>query len=85
MQVDLHGYTLIDAKKFVNRIINDCYKNGITELRLLVGYNSGNTLKSYFNNIEHYKENSKVINVYDNPVNSGEIVLIIKKKIKKRI
>ena len=52
MIIDLHNKTLAESKKIVNEEIDKAIKLNISQIRIIYGYNSGNTLKNYFTNIK---------------------------------
>lgn len=79
MIIDLHNKTLKEAKVIVNEEIDKAIKLKLSQIRIIYGYNSGNTLKNYFTNIKHY-DNSKVISIFEVPSNSGEAIINLKQK-----
>lgn len=79
MIIDLHGKTLAASKKIVNEEIDKAIKLNISQIRIIYGYNSGNTLKNYFTNIKHF-DNNKVISIFEVPNNNGEAILNLKIK-----
>ena len=81
MVIDLHGKTLAEAKKVVNEEINKAIKLKINQIKIIYGFNNGNTLKNYFTNIKHY-DNSKVLSIFEVPNNNGEAIINLKSSIK---
>lgn len=81
MIIDLHNKTLKEAKLIVNEEIDKAIKLNINQVRIIYGYNSGNTLKNYFTNIKHYDE-TKVVSIFEIPSNSGEAIINLKTKFK---
>ena len=81
MIIDLHGKTLKEAKLIVNEEIDKAIKLNLSQIRIIYGYNSGNTLKNYFTNVKHYDQN-KVISIFEIPNNSGEAIINLKTKFK---
>lgn len=79
MIIDLHNKTLKEAKTIVNEEIDKAIKLKLSQIRIIYGYNSGNTLKNYFTNIKHYDSN-KVISLFEVPGNSGEAIINLKIK-----
>lgn len=79
MIIDLHNKTLSEAKKIVNEEINKAIKLKLSQIRIIYGYNNGNTLKNYFTNIKHF-DNNKVISIFEVPNNSGEAIINLKIK-----
>ena len=77
MIIDLHGKTLKEAKVIVNEEIDKAIKLKLSQIRIIYGYNSGNTLKNYFTNIKHY-DSSKVISIFEVPNNNGEAIINLK-------
>ena len=45
--LDVHGLTLIQAKKVIIKAITDSYRNGISVLNINHGFNNGNKIKSW--------------------------------------
>ncbi|MBP5446029.1 MAG: Smr/MutS family protein [Acholeplasmatales bacterium] len=81
MIIDLHNKTLKEAKKIVNEEIDKAIKLKLSQIRIIYGYNSGNTLKNYFTNIKHYDSN-KVVSIFEVPSNNGEAIINLKTSIK---
>ena len=79
MIIDLHGKTLAESKKIVIDEIDKAIKLNISQVRIIYGFNSGNTLKNYFTNIKHY-DNTKVISIFEVPNNNGEAIINLKLK-----
>lgn len=82
MIIDLHNKTLSEAKRIVGEEIDKAIKLKLSQIRIVYGYNSGNTLKNYFTNIKHYDSN-KVLSIFEIPNNSGESIINLKTSIKK--
>ena len=81
MVIDLHNKTLVEAKKIVNEEIDKAIKLKLSQIRLIYGFNSGNTLKNYFTNIKHYDLN-KVTSIFEVPNNNGEAIINLKVSLK---
>ena len=81
MVIDLHNKTLAQAKKIVVEEIDKAIKLKLSQIRIIYGYNSGNTLKNYFTNIKHYDLN-KVTSIFEVPNNSGEAIINLKVSLK---
>lgn len=81
MIIDLHNKTLKEAKTIVNEEIDKAIKLKLSQIRIIYGYNSGNTLKNYFTNIKHYNQN-KVTSIFEVPNNSGEAIINLKVSLK---
>ena len=81
MIIDLHNKTLKEAKTIVNEEIDKAIKLKLSQIRIIYGYNSGNTLKNYFTNIKHYDQN-KVTFIFEVPNNSGEDIINLKVSLK---
>ena len=79
MYIDLHGKALAESKRIVNDEIDKAIKLNISQIRIIYGFNSGNTLKNYFTNIKHF-DNSKVISIFEVPNNNGEAIINLKLK-----
>ena len=79
MIIDLHNKTLKEAKQIVSEEIDKAIKMHISQVRIIYGYNSGNTLKNYFTNIKHF-DNDKVISIFEVPNNNGEAIINLKMK-----
>ena len=82
MIIDLHNKTLKEAKIIVNEEIDKAIKLKINQIRIIYGYNNGNTLKNYFTNLKHY-DNNKVLSIFEVPNNNGEAIINLKSSIKK--
>lgn len=50
MQIDLHNFTLKDAKEIINKNIEYCIKNNIYNLEIIHGFNNGSKIKNYLKN-----------------------------------
>lgn len=81
MIIDLHGKTLKEAKQIVNEEIDKAFKLKLSQIRIIYGYNSGNTLKNYFTNLKHYDQN-KVTSIFEVPNNNGEAIINLKVSLK---
>ena len=79
MVIDLHGKTLNESKKIVSEEIDKAIKIGLSQIRIIYGFNNGNTLKNYFTNIKHFDSN-KVISIFEVPNNNGEAIINLKMK-----
>lgn len=79
MIIDLHGKTLNESKKIVTEEIDKAIKLGLSQIRIIYGFNNGNTLKNYFTNIKHFDSN-KVISIFEVPNNNGEAIINLKIK-----
>lgn len=54
-------------------------KIGLSQIRIIYGFNNGNTLKNYFTNIKHFDSN-KVLSIFEVPNNNGEAIINLKTK-----
>ena len=81
MVIDLHNKTLAEAKRIVGEEIDKAIKLYISQIRIIYGYNNGNTLKNYFTNIKHYNKD-KVLSIFEVPSNSGEAIINLKVSLK---
>ena len=81
MIIDLHGKTLKEAKQIANEEIGKAIKLKLSQIRIIYGYNSGNTLKNYFTNLKHYDQN-KVTSIFEVPNNNGEAIINLKVSLK---
>ena len=79
MIIDLHGKTLKEAKQIVNEEIDKAIKIGLSQIRIIYGFNNGNVLKNYFTNIKHFDSN-KVLSIFEVPNNNGEAIINLKTK-----
>ena len=79
MIIDLHSKTLNESKKIVSEEIDKAIKIGLSQIRIIYGFNNGNTLKNYFTNIKHF-DNDKVISIFEVPNNNGEAIINLKMK-----
>ena len=79
MIIDLHGKTLNESKKIVNEEIDKAIKIGLSQIRIIYGFNNGNVLKNYFTNIKHFDSN-KVLSIFELPNNNGEAIINLKTK-----
>ena len=46
MVIDLHGKTLNESKKIVSEEIDKAIKIGLSQIRIIYGFNNGNTLSA---------------------------------------
>ena len=44
MQLDLHSFTLKEAKEIIKKEIINCYNNNINTLEIIHGYNNGTSI-----------------------------------------
>ena len=79
MIIDLHGKSLNESKKIVSEEIDKAIKIGLSQIRIIYGFNNGNVLKNYFTNIKHFDSN-KVLSIFEVPNNNGEAIINLKTK-----
>ena len=72
--LDLHGYTLDDAKIELDNFLNFVDKN-IDEVHVVHGYHSGNAIKNYLKHDFRHKRVKKNLH----SVNQGITILVLKK------
>ena len=73
--LDLHGYTLDDAKVELDNFINFVDKD-TDEVHVVHGYHSGNAIKNYLKHDFRHKRVQKKLH----SVNQGITILVMKKK-----
>lgn len=71
-ELDIHGYTELEAKKIIERYIASLPKN-VTSVRIIHGYHGGNSLKSLVR--DPHKIRSKRIKRRKLTMNQGETIL----------
>ena len=81
LTVLFHLVELTQIKPAITAQINKAIKMHLSQVRIIYGYNSGNTLKNYFTNIKHYDQN-KVTSIFEVPNNSGEAIINLKVSLK---
>ena len=81
MIIDLHGKTLSESRKIVSEEIDKAIKLNLSQIRIVYGFNSGNTLKNYFTNIKHY-DLTKVTSIFEVPNNNGGAIINLKVSLK---
>ena len=81
MIIDLHNKTLKEAKKIVSEEIDKAIKLKLSQIRIIYGFNSGNTLKNYFTTIKHY-DLTKVTSIFEVSNNNGEAIINLKVSLK---
>lgn len=83
MQIDLHSFSLKEAKEIIIKNINYCIKNNISTLEIIHGYNNGSKIKNYLKTsqslINNYPEIKEII---PDLINSGKSIIYFKIKIK---
>ncbi len=72
--LDLHGYTLDDAKVELDNFLNFVDKD-VDEVHVVHGYHSGNAIKNYLKHDFRHKRVQKKLH----SVNQGMTILIMKK------
>ena len=76
MQIDLHNFTLKDAKEIINKNNEYCIKNNIYNLEIIHGFNNGSKIKNYLKNSKTLRNNYPDIKeIIPDLLNSGKIIL----------
>ena len=60
MQLDLHSFTLKEAKEIIKKEIINCYNNNINTLEIIHGYNNGTSIKNYLKNSKELRSLKEV-------------------------
>lgn len=71
-EIDLHGYTVQDAKKHIEKTIATL-DNNVKEIRLIHGYHSGDALKEFVRSRNGIR--SKRLKRKKYTMNQGETIL----------
>lgn len=72
--IDIHGFTVTEAKKFIEQTIVRLDKN-VTELTVIHGYHNGNSLKELLRNPNGIRSKRIVRRKYT--MNQGETILVL--------
>ena len=82
MQLDLHSFTLKEAKEIIKREIINCYNNNINTLEIIHGYNNGTSIKNYLKNSKELRSLKEVKEIIPSLLNSGKSIIYLNIKIK---
>lgn len=82
MQLDLHSFTLKEAKEIIKKEIINCYNNNINTLEIIHGYNSGTSIKNYLKNSKELRSLKEVKEIIPSLLNSGKSIIYLNIKIK---
>lgn len=82
MQLDLHSFTLKEAKEIIKKEIISCYNNNINTLEIIHGYNNGTSIKNYLKNSKELRLLKEVKEIIPSLLNSGKSIIYLNIKIK---
>jgi DNA-nicking Smr family endonuclease len=82
MQLDLHSFTLKEAKEIIKKEIINCYNNNINTLEIIHGYNNGTSIKNYLKNSKELRSLKEVKEIVPSLLNSGKSIIYLNIKIK---
>ena len=82
MQLDLHSFTLKEAKEKIKKEIINCYNNNINTLEIIHGYNNGTSIKNYLKNSKELRSLKEVKEIIPSLLNSGKSIIYLNIKIK---
>lgn len=74
IEVDIHGYSAVEAKRLLERVLVNCTKD-VKELRVVHGFNDGTTLRNMvFNDLKSKKIRNKSQDFF----NKGTTIIFLK-------
>lgn len=82
MQLDLHSFTLKEAKEIIKKEIINCYNNNINTLEIIHGYNNGTSIKNFLKNSKELRSLKEVKEIIPSLLNSGKSIIYLNIKIK---
>ena len=82
MQLDLHSFTLKEAKEIIKKEFINCYNNNINTLEIIHGYNNGTSIKNYLKNSKELRSLKEVKEIIPSLLNSGKSIIYLNIKIK---
>ena len=82
MQLDLHSFTLKEAKEIIKKEIINCYNNNINTLEIIHGFNNGTSIKNYLKNSKELRSLKEVKEIIPSLLNSGKSIIYLNIKIK---
>ena len=77
MQLDLHSFTLKEAKEIIKKEIINCYNNNINTLEIIHGYNNGTSIKNYLKNSKELRSLKEVKEIIPSLLNSGKSIIYL--------
>ena len=81
MQIDLHSFTLKEAKEIINLKIKECYRNNDYTLTIIHGFNNGTKIKDYLKNSKKLRlDNPEISEILPDLLNSGKSIIKLKIK-----
>ena len=81
MQIDLHSFTLKEAKEIINLKIKECYRNNDYTLTIIHGFKNGTKIKDYLKNSKKLRlDNPEISEILPDLLNSGKSIIKLKIK-----
>ena len=80
MEIDLHGYKLVEAKLEMQDIFQECYDADEKEINIIHGWKQGQVLRNYFRSNRFLSEMKKqgILIVERRYISEGETQLLFK-------
>ena len=76
MQLDLHSFTLKEAKEQIKKTITYCYNNNINSIEIIHGFNNGQQIKNYLKNSKTLRNTYPDIKeIIPDLLNSGKTII----------
>jgi DNA-nicking Smr family endonuclease len=76
-EIDLHGYSRFEAKKIIYEKVKEYRKRGIFLIKVIHGYNNGDTIKKWINNSLDLKKELCIRKVEQDVINPGATFLYL--------
>ena len=77
MQLDLHSFTLKEAKEQIKKTIAYCYNNNINSIEIIHGFNNGQQIKNYLKNSKELRNLKEVKDIFPSLLNSGKSIIYL--------
>lgn len=77
-EIDLHGFTLKDAKEYLLDEIKKAYDKKVLSIRIIHGFNNGDKIKQFIRNTSMFEK--YITKIEPDILNSGATIVNIKLK-----
>ena len=77
MQLDLHSFSLKEAKEQIKKTIVYCYNNNINSIEIIHGFNNRQQIKNYLKNSKDLRSLKEVKDIFPSLLNSGKSIIYL--------
>lgn len=73
-ELDVHGYTRIKASEIIKEAIKECYRDGVTSLKVIHGSNHSRLIRGWLRNSKTLGD--EVLEVHEYILNPCDVTII---------